>query len=110
MAIIGKLITALAGRTLARTIGGVAAGPLGATVGFVLPTAIPMIARRLGPVGMVATAVGSVVFARWLERRAMRQGRAAPVADPRLQPANTAHRHAAGTALPVALEPVVRSR
>ena len=102
MAILGKLMIALAGRTLARTIGGVAAGPLGAAVGFVLPTAIPILARRLGPAGMVATAVGSVVFARWLERRALRQGRAKPPAAPasarssvasaRLQPASATHR------------------
>ena len=98
MAILGKLITALAGRTLARTIGGVTAGPLGAAVGFVLPTAIPMIARRLGPVGMVATAVGSAVFARWLERRATREAGVTAEGKPAARPAGTRNRQTAARA------------
>ncbi len=67
---IGQIVTALAGRTLARTVGGAGAGPIGAVVGAALPTAIPFIARRLGPVGMVAAAVGSYVVARAMARRA----------------------------------------
>lgn len=67
---IGQIVTALAGRTLARTVGGAGAGPFGAVVGAALPTALPFIARRLGPVGMVAAAVGSYVVARAMARRA----------------------------------------
>ena len=76
---IGKLVSALAGRSLARTIGGVSAGPVGAAVGLAVPVLLPTIARRLGPVGMIAAAVGSVAFARWMERRAIKQGRQLPV-------------------------------
>lgn len=67
---IGQLVTALAGRTLARSVGGAGAGPIGAVVGAALPTAIPFIARRLGPAGMVAAAVGSYVVARAMAKRA----------------------------------------
>ncbi len=70
---IAKLITALAGRTLARSIGGVAAGPTGAIIGATLPVILPQIARRLGPVGMIAAAAGGYVFTRYLERRAQRR-------------------------------------
>ena len=76
---IGKLVSALAGRSLARTIGGVSAGPLGAAVGLAVPVLLPTVARRLGPLGMVAAAVGSVAFARWMERREVRQARRLPV-------------------------------
>ncbi|WP_448581807.1 hypothetical protein [Thermaurantiacus sp.] len=77
---IGQIVTALAGRSLARTVGGTGAGPIGAVVGAALPTAIPFIARRLGPVGMVAAAVGSYVVARALARRA--GSKAAPPPPP----------------------------
>ena len=76
---IGKFVSALAGRSLARTIGGVSAGPIGAAVGLAVPIVLPTVARRLGPVGMVAAAVGSVAFARWLERRSVRRARQLPV-------------------------------
>ena len=76
---IGKLVSALAGRSLAQTIGGVSAGPVGAAIGLAVPIVLPTVARRLGPVGMIAAAVGSVVFARWLERRSVRQARRLPV-------------------------------
>jgi len=66
---IGKLVTALAGRTLARTVGGAAAGPAGALIGAALPVVLPQLARALGPVGMVAAAVGGLFFSRWVERR-----------------------------------------
>lgn len=66
---IGKIVTALAGRTIARTIGGAAAGPAGALIGAAIPVVLPRAARALGPVGMVAAAVGGMLFTRWLERR-----------------------------------------
>jgi uncharacterized protein YqgC (DUF456 family) len=79
---IGKLVTALAGRTLARTVGGAAAGPAGAIIGATLPVLLPQIARRLGPIGMVAAAVGGYAFTRYLERRAARRAGEEPAAAP----------------------------
>lgn len=67
---LGQIVTALAGRQLARTVGGAGAGPIGALVGAALPTAIPFLAKRLGPAGMVAAALGSYVVARAMARRA----------------------------------------
>lgn len=69
---IGKIITAFAGRSVARTIGGSAAGPAGAIIGAALPVVLPRMARALGPVGMIAAAVGGMLFTRWLERRETR--------------------------------------
>jgi uncharacterized protein YqgC (DUF456 family) len=66
---IGKIVTALAGRTIARTVGGAAAGPAGALIGAAIPVVLPRAARALGPVGMIAAAVGGLLFTRWLERR-----------------------------------------
>jgi hypothetical protein len=70
---IGKIVTALAGRTLARSVGGAAAGPAGALIGAAIPMVLPRVARALGPMGMVAAAVGGMLFTRWLERRNTRQ-------------------------------------
>ncbi len=70
---IGKIVTALAGRTIARTVGGAAAGPAGALIGAAIPVVLPRAARALGPVGMVAAAVGGLLFSRWLERRNARK-------------------------------------
>lgn len=53
--ILGRLVSAIAGRALARSFGGVAAGPAGAAIGL----ALPMVARRLGPMGMVGMAAGA---------------------------------------------------
>lgn len=75
---IAQIVTALAGRTLARTVGGTAAGPVGAVVGAALPAALPWMARRLGPMGMVAAAVGSYVVARAMARRAGSEGTPPP--------------------------------
>lgn len=55
MAIFGRIVSALAGRALARTVGGAAAGPAGMVIG----AALPMVARRLGPLGMAGLAVGA---------------------------------------------------
>jgi uncharacterized protein YqgC (DUF456 family) len=66
---IGKIVSALAGRSIAQTVGGASAGPAGALVGAAIPLVLPRIARTLGPVGMIAAAVGGVLFTRWLERR-----------------------------------------
>jgi len=66
---IGKMVTALAGRTVARTIGGASAGPAGAIIGAALPVVLPRMARALGPMGMIVAAVGGVLFTRWMDRR-----------------------------------------
>jgi uncharacterized protein YqgC (DUF456 family) len=70
---IGKVVTALAGRTIARTVGGAAAGPAGALIGAAVPMVLPRVARTLGPAGMLAAAVGGLLFTRWLERRNARK-------------------------------------
>jgi hypothetical protein len=70
---IGKILTAIAGRSIARSVGGASAGPAGAIIGATLPLVLPQIARRFGPAGMVGLAVGGVAFTRWLERRAQRR-------------------------------------
>ena len=66
---IGKVMTALAGRSIAQTLGGAAAGPAGAVIGAAVPVVLPRVARALGPVGMVGVAVGGLLFKRWLDRR-----------------------------------------
>lgn len=70
---IGKLVTAIAGRSLARTLGGASAGPAGLVVGAALPIVLPRIAATLGPAGMVAAAVGTLFFGRYMARRAERR-------------------------------------
>lgn len=66
---IGRILSAVAGQSIARTVGGSAAGPVGAVLGAAIPTLLPWAARRLGPVGMVAAAVGSYVVARAIASR-----------------------------------------
>lgn len=58
-----RLLGVTATSMVARQIGGVAAGPVGAVVGM----ALPFVARRLGPMGMVAMAVGGWAIARLLK-------------------------------------------
>lgn len=70
---IGKMISAVAGRSIAQTMGGAAAGPAGAIIGLAVPVILPRVARALGPLGMIAAAVGGVMFTRWLERRNARK-------------------------------------
>ncbi len=65
---IGRFVSMMAGRSVARSMGGIAAGPAGTVVGLMLPTVL----RRLGPGGMLAAAVGGAVV-----RRAVKKARAA---------------------------------
>lgn len=58
--IIAQIVTAAAGRTVARTLGGAAAGPVGMLIG----AALPAVARRIGPLGMAGMAVGAFVASR----------------------------------------------
>jgi hypothetical protein len=76
MALLGRMVTAVAGRAVARTVGGAAAGPAGLVIG----TALPMLARRLGPMGMIGVAVGA-----WAVNRIMHE-RAAAAAAPSVVP------------------------
>lgn len=84
---IGKLISALAGRAVARSIGGVAAGPAGVVIGSILPAMLPRVMRRLGPVGMVGAAIVGTTFARWYERRRIQRAalHGMPTPDPAAQ-------------------------
>jgi hypothetical protein len=66
MALLGRVVTAMAGRAVARTVGGAAAGP----AGLVLGSALPLLARRLGPMGMVGVAVGAWAINRIIHDRA----------------------------------------
>lgn len=62
---LGKLISMVAGRAVARQVGGSTAGPAGLVVGALLPSVV----RRLGPGGMVAAAVGGYALKKLAERR-----------------------------------------
>jgi hypothetical protein len=66
MAIMGRIVTAVAGRAVARSVGGIAAGP----AGLVLGAALPMLARRLGPMGMIGVAVGAWAINKVIAERA----------------------------------------
>lgn len=65
---LGRIIGALAGRSIARRAGGANAGLAGTLIGAALPTVM----RRFGPVGMVAAALGTYAFGKYSERRAAR--------------------------------------
>lgn len=65
---IGRVVTALAGRALARQVGGAAAGRLGAAAGVVVPMVLPRVARILGPWGMVGAVVGGWAIKRAIAR------------------------------------------
>jgi hypothetical protein len=71
---IGSTATSL----VARQIGGVTAGPAGAILGL----ALPFIARRLGPAGMVAMAVGAWAVTKLLDNAAMAETQAATHDEP----------------------------
>ena len=63
---LGRLVSMMAGRSVARSVGGVASGPAGAVVGLLLPTVL----RRLGPGGMLAAAIGGHVVRRAMKKAA----------------------------------------
>lgn len=72
---LGRLISAVAGRTLARQVGGRGAGPAGLALGM----AVPFILRRFGPVGLVAAAAGGYAVKKFAERRKADTGNSAPI-------------------------------
>ncbi len=65
---LGRIVSGLAGRSVARRLGGRGAGPLGTLVGIALPTVL----RRFGPLGMVGAALGTYAFGKLSERYAAR--------------------------------------
>jgi hypothetical protein len=67
MALLNTLVTTIAGRAVAERFGGTSAGP----AGMLLGAALPFVARRLGPMGMVGLAVGAWAVGKVLERRAV---------------------------------------
>lgn len=76
---IGRIVSALAGRSVARHVGTVAGGTRGALIGAALPTVM----RRMGPVGMIAAAAGGYAVKRILDKRRAQQ---APASGPRVRP------------------------
>jgi len=65
---IGKIVSALAGRSLARSLGGAAAGPAGAVIGAAAPVVVSHMARRMSPLRMVALAAGGIALVRYVGR------------------------------------------
>ena len=76
---LGRLIGTTATSLVARQIGSVVAGPAGAVIGL----ALPFVARRLGPAGMVAMAVGAWTMKRILDDEAKKVALAPPTNDRR---------------------------
>jgi hypothetical protein len=66
---IGRIMSALAGRSIARNVGTTAGGMRGAVIGAALPTVM----RRMGPVGMIAAAAGGYAVKRMLDKRRAQQ-------------------------------------
>lgn len=61
---LGKIIGAVAGRRVARHIGGIG-GPGGALLGIGAATLL----RRMGPAGLIAATVGSYVIKRHFDKQ-----------------------------------------
>lgn len=62
----GRIIAMIAGRSVARSVGGAASGPAGAVIGALLPTVL----RRLGPQGMIVAALGGYVVKKAMKKHA----------------------------------------
>lgn len=63
---VGRIISMVAGRSIARSVGGTASGPAGAVIGVLLPTVL----RRMGPQGMIVAALGGYVVKKAMKRYA----------------------------------------
>lgn len=61
---IGKIIGAMAGKRISRHVDGV-----GGTGGALLGLGAATVMRRMGPLGLVAAAVGGYAFKRYSEKR-----------------------------------------
>jgi uncharacterized protein YqgC (DUF456 family) len=62
---LGKIISAIAGRAVARRVGGSRAGSLGTIAGV----ALPMVLKRLGPLGMAGALVGGYAIKKYAASR-----------------------------------------
>ncbi len=62
---VSRLVTTLASRSVARSVGGAGAGPVGIAIGLALPLAM----RTLGPAGLIGMAVGGWAVRRVIDRR-----------------------------------------
>ena len=69
---IGKLIGAVAGAKATEHVKGV-----GGAGGALLGMAAPMVLRRLGPMGLIAAAVGGYAYKRYTDKKAKRPARRA---------------------------------
>ena len=67
---IGKLIGAVAGAKATEHVKGV-----GGAGGALLGMAAPMVLRRLGPMGLIAAAVGGYAYKRYADKQAKRPAR-----------------------------------
>jgi len=76
---LGKIIGGIAGAKAANHMRGVNEGG-----GALLGIGAAALARRLGPVGLIAALAGGYAFKRYSERRAKR-----PAAKPRVRPSAT---------------------
>lgn len=74
MALLKTLVTTMAGRAVAERFGGASAGPAGMALG----AALPFLARRLGPLGMVGLAVGAWAVGRAMEAKAAKKPETRP--------------------------------
>lgn len=70
---LGKVIGAMVGERIARRVGGV-----NQTGGALLGAGAAMLARRLGPMGLIAAALGGYALKRAYEKREDRRGAAPP--------------------------------
>lgn len=66
---IGRIVSALAGRSVARNVGSTAGGLRGAAIGAALPTVM----RRMGPMGMIAAAAGGYAVKKLIDKRRAEQ-------------------------------------
>lgn len=73
---IGNLIRMVAGRAVARQVGGVSAGPLGMAAG----AALPFVLKRFGPLGMIGAAVGGYAIKKYMDKRGAGAGAGGTVA------------------------------
>jgi hypothetical protein len=62
---IGRIVGALAGRSMARNM----PGGMGGMGGMALGAALPTLARRMGPMGMIAAAAGGYAVKRMMDKR-----------------------------------------
>lgn len=62
---IGRIVGALAGRSMARNM----PGGMGGMGGMALGAALPTLARRMGPMGMIAAAAGGYAVKRMIDKQ-----------------------------------------